>query len=200
MNYFPCLYPQGDDGWDLYLLCEPAGSADDLVGVRYAALVRHTFSPASLAAYIGKPVAEVLQVLRNDATADAEIARLVDSAIGLIPPPAADDSGDEVLDAIPDAAPDYEGARSALREKLRSLGLTMTWMDDDMRVSRGTCAAVLRGDYRSAKIEAALCRAAGVDPAAVFPPQPRLQIARRSKYGPTISPSFAHTNPKGPRT
>lgn len=196
MNTAPCIYPQGDDGWDLYLVCEPAGSADDLVGVRYAALVRHTFSPASLAQYIRKPLAQVLQVLRNDADADAEIARLVDSAIGLIPP-AADEPGEDVLDAIPGAEPDYTGARVALREKLRSLGLSMTWMDDDMRVSRGTCSAVLRGAYRAAKIESALCLAAGIDPVTVFPP-----IASKPSYT-NLGRRPIHvlpTTPKGPNT
>lgn len=188
---------QGDDGWDLYLVCEPAGSADDLVGVRYAALVRHTFSPASLAQYVRKPLAQVLQVLRNDADADAEVARLVDSAIGLIPPPAAEDPGEEVLDAIPDADPDYAGAREALREKLRSLGLAMTDLDADMRVSRGTSSAVLRGVYRSAKIEAAMCRAAGIDPATVFPPAAgRPSFTNHGRRPLSVLPK----TPKGPKT
>ena len=96
-------------------LCPPSSDylGPDPVGTRYAAMQRGAWQPATLAHHLGKSVAEVLPVLRNESD-DAAMIKLVDCSLGLIPSMV--DPG--LLEDEPEEKPIYEMSTDEILEEL----------------------------------------------------------------------------------
>lgn len=142
----------------------------DPIGYRFAALRARTMTPRDLAAVVMLPFAAVIAVLRGVSNDEAAILT-VDRKLGLAPEPDPIPSAERA--AAHAVEPDYEGGRAALRARMKELRIRCANIDRECGVSAGTTAHVLGCRERNHAVEAAVCRATGFDPLAIFPPTHR---------------------------